>query len=70
MALIKFHTPWSVEQVECLKRRQDDDNFHQYTCGNDSRHVLVPTTDGWVCPECDYKQDWFLINELGFFAAR
>jgi hypothetical protein len=22
------------------------------------RGVLVPTVRGWICPFCDYKQNW------------
>ena len=40
--------------------------MHPYTCGNRANHpvmagdrgVLVPTVNGWICPFCDYKQDW------------
>lgn len=42
--------------------------FHPYTCGNrnDGNHrhfggdlgMLIPTVNGWICPCCDYKQDW------------
>ena len=39
---------------------------HRYTCGKRANHpvmagdkaVLVPTVNGWICPFCDYKQDW------------
>lgn len=39
---------------------------HPYTCPNRSDHpvlagdrgVLVPTVRGWICPFCDYTQDW------------
>ena len=40
--------------------------MHPFTCGNRSDHpvvagdkgVLVPTVRGWICPFCDYTQDW------------
>lgn len=40
--------------------------MHPYTCGNRHDHpdmagdrgVLVPTVRGWICPFCDYKQNW------------
>lgn len=42
--------------------------MHPFTCGNrgDGNHVanavdlgaLVPTVRGWICPFCDYRQDW------------
>lgn len=39
---------------------------HPFTCNNRSDHpiiagdqgILVPTTRGWICPICDYTQDW------------
>lgn len=67
----KCYAPWTHAQVECLKARQGHPMYHPYTCGNDSNHkVLVPTTNGWVCEDCDYTQNWFLITELGFFANK
>jgi hypothetical protein len=51
--------PWTDEQVARLKAWQENNMVHSYTCGNDSKHAdLIPTRDGWVCPDCDYKQDW------------
>lgn len=51
--------PWTEEQVANLNTYQESGIFHPYTCGKDSRHRdLVATTDGWVCLDCDYKQDW------------
>lgn len=52
------------EQIEALNRYQRSDNVHPYTCGGnrtDANHldgegVLVATSDGWVCPFCDYRQ--------------
>lgn len=47
---------------------------HPYTCGNrnNEKHkkyavendqsdygILIPTRNGWKCPVCDYKQDWY-----------
>lgn len=40
--------------------------MHPFTCGNRDNHpdmagdkgVLVPTVRGWICPFCDYTQDW------------
>jgi len=48
-----FHGPFSTQ-------------MHPFTCGNRDDHpeiagdkgVLVPTTRGWICPICDYTQDW------------
>ncbi len=40
--------------------------MHPFTCANRSNHpfvagdygVLVPTVRGWICPFCDYTQNW------------
>ena len=42
--------------------------MHPFTCPNrgDGNHrenavdlgALVPTVRGWICPYCDYTQDW------------
>jgi hypothetical protein len=40
--------------------------LHPFTCPNRGNHpelagdkgVLVPTVRGWICPFCDYTQDW------------
>lgn len=57
---------WTYEQVIKLNNRQRNGLLHPYTCGNRSNHplfdddrgVLVATIYGWICPFCDYRQDW------------
>lgn len=53
--------PWTPEQVAALNAYQALGFVHEFTCledhGPDSR-VLVAATDGWICPSCDYTQDW------------
>lgn len=66
-------SPWTAEQVEALNYYQADRRFHAFTCGGsrgDEAHQryalehgedmgqLIATQDGWVCPVCDYTQDW------------
>ena len=52
--------PWTKEIVDKLQRYQDCDHTHEWTCGEDRcRAALIPTTDGWVCPVCEYTQDWY-----------
>lgn len=67
----KVFTP---DQVEALARHQTNEGrsifeqMHPFTCGNrgDGNHrniygdlgALVPTVRGWICPFCDYTQDW------------
>lgn len=59
--------PWTQAEVDALNARQDDFRFHPYTCGSghrtDEKHLdgegrLVATVNGWMCPYCDYRQDW------------
>ncbi len=59
-----IYAPWTDDQVAALKRYQTNGRFHPYTCGNRGDHlrdkggVLVPTKNGWRCPECQYVQNW------------
>lgn len=61
--------PFTPDEVVALQRWQEDGQVHPFTCGNrgDGNHptvglrdhgVLVPTVRGWICPFCDYTQDW------------
>lgn len=57
----RIQAPWTEEQVAALAAYQRDGRFHAYTCGNGSSHgggALTPTVDGWVCPDCSYRQRW------------
>jgi hypothetical protein len=74
MAVIK--APFTLEEVEALNRWQRDGRNHPLTCGGnrkdqhhlDGEGVLVATTAGWVCPYCDYRQDWahdFMAGPVG-----
>jgi DNA-directed RNA polymerase subunit RPC12/RpoP len=60
--------PWTDEEVEKLNQQQQDPQRHPYTCGSgrrtdefhlDGEGVLRATKDGWVCPYCSYRQDWY-----------
>lgn len=62
-----INAPFTDEQVTRLNVYQKSGIFHPFTCGSgnrkDSNHLdneglLVATTAGWICPYCDYKQDW------------
>jgi hypothetical protein len=65
--------PWTDDEVASLRLRQSAP-FHEYTCRNDSTHgPLAPTTDGWVCGRCDYRDGWALeadtqLTRVGFEA--
>lgn len=61
--------PWTDEQVANLNAFQQAGTCHPFTCGSsrrtdadhlDGEGVLVATPQGWVCPYCNYRQDWCL----------
>lgn len=59
---------FSPDTVVELNKAQSAGRFHPYTCANrsDGKHrvwngdlgALVATSRGWICPFCDYTQDW------------
>lgn len=50
---------WTKDQVESANAYQAAGIFHEFTCGGkDCRKVLIATPSGWMCPQCDYTQDW------------
>ncbi|RWB67605.1 hypothetical protein [Mesorhizobium sp.] len=59
---------FTAEQVENLAHNQTSGHVHPFTCANrgDGNHrnaygdlgALVATVRGWICPFCDYTQDW------------
>jgi len=59
---------FTPEEVVNLNDYQRSGQFHPFTCGNgdDPNHphpyggngVLVATVRGWICPFCDYAQNW------------
>ena len=67
---MQISKPFTREQVDALTAWQTGGGFHPFTCANrnDGNHphepeygdhgVLRATEDGWICPYCDYKQDW------------
>lgn len=55
--------PWDAETIANLNAYQTNGRFHPYTCGNDSDHILEATEAGWVCPRCDYTQNWAHAGE-------
>jgi hypothetical protein len=62
--------PWTPEQVAALYRWQTHGGIHPFTCGNRENHpphlyFLIPTVRGWICPFCDYTQDWCHSIMLG-----
>lgn len=57
---------FTPEQVKSLNEYQQARVMHPFTCGGnrtDEKHldgegILLATEDGWICPYCDYKQNW------------
>lgn len=51
-------------EVRHLNEYQDAGFVHPFTCGSgdrcdgDGEGRLVATVRGWICPYCDYTQDW------------
>lgn len=63
MAQIK--APWTEGQVAALNRWQECDWVHPFTCGGpnkadhrDPERKLIAHTEGWLCLDCTYTQDW------------
>jgi len=53
-----IRAPFTPEQVTRLNRFQGAGVMHPFTCGAGDGQSLVATEAGWVCPVCDYTQDW------------
>jgi hypothetical protein len=72
MSLEKIEAPFNIDVVQALNEYQtstgDSRPMHPFTCGNRSEPghsseggdlgLLVATDDGWVCPFCEYTQQW------------
>lgn len=71
-----IRAPWTDDQVAKLNRYQAGGWMHPFTCyrcrnrdiQRPLRHeyILVATNDGWVCPTCDYTQNWahdFMLDD-------
>lgn len=57
---MKKYPPWDLEVIQTLWARQTDPTKHPYTCAVHGTARLIPTYNGWECPEdnCDYTQNW------------
>lgn len=59
-----IRAPFDEAQVAELNDWQQRTDVHPFTCPNrgDGRHdgegVLVAYSDGWLCRNCDYMQNW------------
>lgn len=66
----KVEAPFTDSQVQSLNLYQISGVMHPFTCGRcrdhlgtdvDGHHaerILVATLAGWICPTCDYTQNW------------
>lgn len=52
--------PYTPEEIISLNEFQNSGVYPSFTCHNshEGNNILVATCEGWVCPTCDYKQDW------------
>jgi hypothetical protein len=51
---------FTAEEVRHLNDWQQSGIVHPFTCGrdHDGPRELIATGVGWICPSCDYRQDW------------
>jgi hypothetical protein len=61
----RIFAPFTDEQVNALNAWQENDHVHPFTCARRGqpghltwKGLLVPTTAGWICPDCGYVQNW------------
>jgi hypothetical protein len=66
----EINAPFTEEQVEKLKKYQENGKFHPFTCCSQGSNekcerkngvgegLLIPSTEGWVCPCGEIKQNW------------
>lgn len=56
----KIEAPFTQEQVDRLNEYQKLGFMPEFTCDNEhgGQRILVATNSGWICTECDYKQNW------------
>lgn len=59
--------PFTPAEVTSLNQFQSSGVMHEFTCGSGERiapshdaqgGALIATLNGWICPYCDYTQDW------------
>ena len=56
---LTLRAPWPAQTVAALNDYQAAGWFHPFTCPVFNHQAdLVATADGWICPDCDYTQDW------------
>lgn len=60
MDIDNIYAPFTDEQVKNLNEFQAAGYIHPYTCGNDhdGDRILIATNAGWICPSCNYTQNY------------
>lgn len=68
--ITRVPAPWTQKQVEMLNEYQRAGWMHPFTCGSGSHEnvegILIAKPAGWICPFCDFKQNWawdFMFEE-------
>jgi hypothetical protein len=55
---MRTEPPWTADEIAALERWQTCGWVHPFTCRESAHGSLAPTRAGWVCLQCDYRQDW------------
>jgi hypothetical protein len=66
----RIFAPWTDEQVGQLAAYQACESFHPYTCIHSHHGPLFPTSLGWRCDSCGYRQNWAHESSLTIHLGR
>lgn len=55
---LRIYAPFTSEQADGLNKFQTCKSCHTFACPNDSQNLIAIVDAGWMCPECDYTQNW------------
>lgn len=56
--MAQIQAPFTADQVKSLNGYQRSKVMHPFTCAMHSDLNLIAREDGWVCPQCTYRQNW------------
>lgn len=64
----EISSPWSKTEVDYLNFEQNGGRYHPYTCRKNTKKCknLIATENGWICPYCNYTQNWASINDARY----
>ncbi len=61
----QIKAPFTEDQVKKLNDYQQGEKYHPFTCCGEygcsrslNNGILIATTEGWICPCGQYKQNW------------